>query len=75
MYLGQFYPSRQRLTTTPPVKSADKSAKAKAFSDSTTLKDAGLDGLGNTLYIKDLGAQVSYRTVFIVEYVSLFDYD
>ncbi|KAG8730455.1 3-oxo-5a-steroid 4- dehydrogenase [Ceratobasidium sp. 428] len=68
----KFDPSRQRLTTTPPVKPVDKSAKpikSKALTDGMTLQDAGLDAPGGTLYVKDLGLQVSYRTVFIVEYI------
>ncbi|KDN49886.1 hypothetical protein RSAG8_01951, partial [Rhizoctonia solani AG-8 WAC10335] len=68
----QFYTSRQRITTTSPVKSADKNvnvARPKALTDSTTLHDVGLDASSNTLYVKDLGPQVSYRTVFIVEYI------
>ncbi|KAG8690643.1 3-oxo-5a-steroid 4- dehydrogenase [Ceratobasidium sp. 395] len=68
----KFDPSRQRLTTTPPVKPVDKSAKpvkSKALTDGMTLLDAGLDAPGGTLYVKDLGLQVSYRTVFIVEYI------
>ncbi|KAH7341254.1 3-oxo-5-alpha-steroid 4-dehydrogenase-domain-containing protein [Rhizoctonia solani] len=57
---------------TAPVKSSDKNAKAvrpKALTDNTSLQDAGLDASSNTLYVKDLGTQVSYRTVFIVEYI------
>ncbi|CAE6402704.1 unnamed protein product [Rhizoctonia solani] len=68
----QFYASRQRITATAPVKSTDKISKAarpKALTDNTTLQDAGLDVSSNTLYVKDLGPQVSYRTVFIVEYI------
>ncbi|CAE7116313.1 unnamed protein product [Rhizoctonia solani] len=68
----QFYSSRQRITTTPPVKSTEKNAKgsgSKVSTDSTTLQEAGLDASNNTLYVKDLGPQVSYRTVFIVEYI------
>ncbi|KAF8602858.1 hypothetical protein BDV93DRAFT_607178 [Ceratobasidium sp. AG-I] len=68
----QFYTSRQRLTTTPPVKNTDKNAKpakTKALTDATTLQEAGIDPATGTLYVKDLGPQVSYRTVFIVEYI------
>ncbi|KAG8690893.1 3-oxo-5a-steroid 4- dehydrogenase [Ceratobasidium sp. 423] len=68
----QFYATRQRITATTPVKSTDKNAKVvrpKALTDKTTLHDAGLDASSNTLYVKDLGPQVTYRTVFIVEYI------
>ncbi|QRV89872.1 3-oxo-5-alpha-steroid 4-dehydrogenase [Ceratobasidium sp. AG-Ba] len=67
----KFYTARQRLTATPPIKSAEKTAKpprSQALNDKTTLQEAGLDASG-ALYVKDLGAQVSYRTVFIVEYI------
>ncbi|CCO36840.1 enoyl reductase [Rhizoctonia solani AG-1 IB] len=68
----QFYAERQRITATPPVKPADKNSKVvkpRALTDKTTLQDAGLDASNSTLYLKDLGTQVSYRTVFIVEYI------
>lgn len=72
-YYSQFYTSRQRLTTNPPVKPIDKNVKpvkTKALTDAMTLQEAGIDPSTGTLYVKDLGTQVSYRTVFIVEYVS-----
>lgn len=56
-----------------PTDKNAKPVKPKALSDSTTLQDAGLDASTNTIYVKDLGTQVSYRTVFIVEYVSRID--
>ena len=46
----------------------------KALADDTTLTDAGVvDGV--ELNIKDLGPQISWRTVFIVEYVRSCSYD
>ncbi|CAE6425798.1 unnamed protein product [Rhizoctonia solani] len=68
----QFYAARQRITATAPVKPTEKNAKvvkAKSLTDKTTLHEAGLDASSNTLYVKDLGPQVSYRTVFIIEYI------
>jgi very-long-chain enoyl-CoA reductase len=44
----------------------------KALSDDTTLVDAGIVN-GAELTIKDLGPQISWRTVFIIEYVSYFN--
>ncbi|KAG7203026.1 hypothetical protein KM043_010151 [Ampulex compressa] len=42
-------------------------AKGKAISDSETVKSLGLKP-GAKLYYKDLGPQISWKTVFLVEY-------
>ncbi|RDX57369.1 hypothetical protein OH76DRAFT_1395165 [Lentinus brumalis] len=55
----QFYPARQKLTL-----KGDK----KALSDETLLKDAGVAD-GSEVAVKDLGPQISWRTVFLIEYV------
>lgn len=57
----KFHPSRQRLTHV---------GDRKPLSNETTLEEAGIVD-GAELNIKDLGPQISWRTVFIVEYVSL----
>ena len=43
----------------------------KALADDDTLLKAGVVD-GEELNVKDLGPQISWRTVFLVEYVSLY---
>jgi hypothetical protein len=58
----QLYVGRQKLTL---------KGGAKPLDDDATLVAAGvLDG--SEVVVKDLGPQVSWRTVFLVEYVSFF---
>jgi hypothetical protein len=40
-----------------------------ALDDDVTLHDAGLDEEETEISVKDLGPQISWRTVFLVEYV------
>jgi very-long-chain enoyl-CoA reductase len=56
----QFYPARQKITL--------KDSK-NTLNDETKLVDAGVVE-GGELLVKDLGHQVSWKTVFLVEYVS-----
>lgn len=42
-------------------------AKGKSLSDSDTLKSLSIS-TGGKLYFKDLGPQISWKTVFLVEY-------
>lgn len=58
-FLVQFYASRQKLTLKD-----DK----KALQDEATLASLGL-GDGAELAVKDLGPQISWTTVFVIEYV------
>ncbi|KAI0703770.1 3-oxo-5-alpha-steroid 4-dehydrogenase-domain-containing protein [Cytidiella melzeri] len=55
----KFYTSRQKLST-----KADK----KGLSDETTLATAGVTD-GGELVVKDLGPQISWTTVFVIEYI------
>jgi very-long-chain enoyl-CoA reductase len=58
----QLYVERQKLTL---------KGESKALEDDATLVAAGvLDG--SEMVVKDLGPQVSWRTVFMTEYVRSF---
>jgi very-long-chain enoyl-CoA reductase len=59
MTFGQLYVTRQKISS---------EATGKGLNDTSTLEEAGVVD-GATLYVKDLGPQVSWRTVFLVEYV------
>lgn len=56
----QFYPARQKITL--------KDSK-NVLNDEVRLVDAGVVD-GGELLVKDLGHQISWKTVFLVEYVS-----
>ncbi|KZT07617.1 uncharacterized protein LAESUDRAFT_742744 [Laetiporus sulphureus 93-53] len=55
----KFYESRQKLSL---------KGERQALEDGTTLKDAGLFDTGE-LIVKDLGPQIGWKTVFLIEYV------
>jgi len=58
----QFYPDRQRFSI------SNGSSAVVLDDDSKELKAYGLKG-GETLLFKDLGPQIGWRTVFIIEYL------
>ena len=60
--------SVERMRLTLPPASTEPGAKSKAPADNSTLVTAGLES-GGTLYLKDLGPQASWTTVFLIEYV------
>lgn len=53
------YPSRQKITL---------KGDRKLLKDEITLQQAGVTD-GGELVVKDLGPQISWRTVFVIEYV------
>ena len=57
--MHQYYVSRQKLTIV---------GEKKALDDDATLSAAGIAD-GGAVAAKDLGPQISWRTVFIIEYV------
>lgn len=51
----------------PDRQSIRLEAKGKSLSDDTTIKSLNLLN-GGKLYVKDLGPQISWKMVFLVEY-------
>jgi very-long-chain enoyl-CoA reductase len=56
----QFYAARQKIS---------RVGERAALADDVLLKDTGMQEDGAELAVKDLGPQISWRTVFLVEYV------
>lgn len=56
-----------RKSLLPDRQSIRMEVKGKALKDSDVLKALGVSNLGK-LYVKDLGPQISWKTVFLVEY-------
>lgn len=55
----QFYSARQKISL---------KGDRKAIDDESQLQELGI-GDGAELTVKDLGPQISWRTVFLIEYV------
>lgn len=60
MHIPQFYSTRQKITL--------KDSK-NALNDEVKLVDAGVVD-GGELLVKDLGPQIDWKTVFLIEYAS-----
>lgn len=60
-------PQRQRLTMPRPGGSSSK-AKSVALDDNKLIREYGLKD-GDSLIVKDLGPQISWRAVFTIEYL------
>lgn len=67
----QFYPSRQKITHASSKKPlSDESTVAEAlFEQGVGGAAAATEDPEATFFVKDLGPQISWRTVFITEYV------
>ncbi|KAK0545059.1 3-oxo-5a-steroid 4- dehydrogenase [Tilletia horrida] len=59
---SKLHPSRQRITT-----SSETTRKPLNGDDRTTLTELGVTS-GDILEVKDLGPQISWQTVFVIEY-------
>lgn len=56
------YPSRQSITL---------ESKGKSLKDEQSLKELNIQN-GSKLYVRDLGPQISWKTVFLAEYAGPF---
>lgn len=67
--IGEIKQQLHKLKVAPYVQrqSLRLEAKGKALSDSETIKSLSLKG-GEKLYYKDLGPQIGWKTVFLIEY-------
>lgn len=67
--IGEIKQQLYRLKVAPYVQrqSLRLEAKGKALSDSETINFLSLRG-GGKLYYKDLGPQIGWKTVFLIEY-------
>eukprot|EP00918_Siedleckia_nematoides_P031656 GHVU01068509.1.p1 GENE.GHVU01068509.1~~GHVU01068509.1.p1 ORF type:complete len:311 (-),score=56.35 GHVU01068509.1:194-1126(-) len=63
--LTHFYPERQRFT----IESATKGTPPKVLREGKLKGDYGLQDRGDVVHFKDLGVQISYRLVFVLEYL------
>ncbi|KDQ14837.1 hypothetical protein BOTBODRAFT_32192 [Botryobasidium botryosum FD-172 SS1] len=61
----KFYPERQRLSLLESPKPLDDEATLSSAGDALYTSNPGGEGV---LVVKDLGPQISWRTVFLVEY-------
>eukprot|EP01067_Filipodium_phascolosomae_P000802 Filipodium_phascolosomae@DN1581_c0_g1_i1.p1 len=63
------HPSRQRLSYTGANTVPKDPSSEQKLEGPETLAQAGLSGDHEVLFLKDLGPQVGWRTVFILEYL------
>ncbi|KAE9418079.1 hypothetical protein Angca_007742 [Angiostrongylus cantonensis] len=66
--------AQKKLALTVERQSMRVEPKGKAISDEKQIKDLGLAAQNAHLYVRDLGPQIPWKTVFLLEYAAGFIY-